>query len=440
MSTLVRKPRSAARFAGAARRLAVRALDVLRAASWVTGDRLRLWGGVLAVASVTLLAIHVAHHTAIGVTSIDGDPLADDFINYFAGARLAASGQAPLVYDQDRFHAFEQSITGPVVGKSRDPWIAVRIYSYPPTALLLSLPLALFSFVPALIVWVAAGVGVCFALLRRLVGWRAAALAAVGVPAAFFNLQSGQNGYFTAALLAGGLMLLDQRPVVAGICFGCLAYKPQIAVLLPFALAADARWRTIVAAAFTVAVLGLASLALFGTATWDGFIERMAVQRYLLEYDRILWDRMLSVFAAAREFGAPNVVAYAAQSVSTVLALTATIVVWRAPAPIEVKFATPAVATFLATPYALDYDAVVLIFAAAWLGREGLRTGFLPWERIAILALLIVTLPTVLATRSWGVSIGPVVLWPVLLLLVRRGIANPAEIGAIAAPGAAVAD
>src|SRR5436305_707287 len=78
---------------------------------------------------------------------------------------------------------------------------------------------------------------------------RAAAIAVIGTPAAFFNVYGGQNAYFTAALLAGGLLVLDRRPVIGGICFGCLAYKPHMAMLVPFALAASGRWRSFAAAA-----------------------------------------------------------------------------------------------------------------------------------------------------------------------------------------------
>jgi uncharacterized membrane protein len=78
------------------------------------------------------------------------------------------------------------------------------------------------------------------------------------------------------------------------------------------------------------------------------------------------------------------------------------------------------VATFLATPYAWDYDAVILIFAAAWLGREGMRSFFLPWERIAIVALLVSPLVTMVTAKLADLQLGPVVLWLVLILLVRR--------------------
>ena len=91
------------------------------------------------------------------------------------------------------------------------------------------------------------------------------------------------------------------------------------------------------------------------------------------------------------------------------------------------------VATFLATPYAWDYDCVVLVFAAAWLGRQGLKTGFLPWERIALVGLLVLPALTLAVSVSAGVQLGPVMLWLVFFVLIRRAVGNPAALGAAAA-------
>jgi hypothetical protein len=55
--------------------------------------------------------------------------------------------------------------------------------------------------------------------LSRLIGWRMAALATIGAPAAFLNVLTGQNGYFTAVLLGTGLLVLERRPTLAGILF-----------------------------------------------------------------------------------------------------------------------------------------------------------------------------------------------------------------------------
>jgi hypothetical protein len=396
-----------------------RAVDAtLREACWITYRRLMFVGCLLAVLSLFLAFNAVRFFTTQGVASAGGMPLAGDFLNFYAGAKAAASGQARLVYDHAWFLALQHGVVGP----SR---FLLGIYSYPPTALLLTLPLAPFSYLTALGLWMALGAGLCGAALQRLVGWRAAALALIGAPAAMLELFAGQTGYFTAALLGGGLTILERRPLAAGICFGCLAYKPQMALLLPFALVAGGSWRTLAAAAATLLVIVVVSVLLFGAETWAGFLGQMSVQSHLLESDIGFWRRMPTVFVAARQLSGSAAVADAVQLFSATAALAAIVVVWRLPRPTEVKAAMLVVATFLATPYAYDYEEVVLIFAAAWLGREGRRTGsFLPWERISVLALLVLPAATFVNWFS-GVPLGPVVLWLVLLVLIRRAVASP---------------
>jgi hypothetical protein len=63
-------------------------------------------------------------------------------------------------------------------------------------------------------------------------------LAAASLPAVFINIAHGHNGFLTAALFGGGLLLLERREMLAGILFGLLCYKPQFGVLIPLALAA----------------------------------------------------------------------------------------------------------------------------------------------------------------------------------------------------------
>jgi arabinofuranan 3-O-arabinosyltransferase len=394
------------------------ALDLLREAPWVTRSSLMLWGLGLSAGSLTILAMYVVTHTAVGLTNGKGDVLGNDFVAFWSAVRLAVSGRAPLVYDPAWFQAFENAVTGSSAN--------FRPYVYPPSALLLSLPLAPFSFLQGLVAWQLLAVGICAAVLQRLVGWRAAALAAIGAPAAFIDLLSWQNGHFTAALLGGGLIALERRPVLAGICFGTLAYKPQMALLVPVALAAGGRWRSFAAAALTTLLLALASLVLFGAASWSGFFALLDLRSRLLGFESGDWHRMLTVFVAARTVGAPTAAAYAAQLTSALAAAAVLVVGWRSPGSHGTKAAMLPLATFLATPYAWDYDTVVLIFAAAWLGREGLRTGFLAWERLAVVGVLALPLLTLAVVEATGVPLGPAILWLLLLLLLRRARANPA--------------
>jgi hypothetical protein len=401
-----------------------RLIDILRLGRWIDRPRLLLWGVGLAIAAAVVLGRAVLFHTANGLTAADGAQLGGDFINYYAGAKAAASGQAALVYDHDWFHALEQTVTGPAM---------LRMYAYPPVTMLLSLPLCWLDFVPALVLWVALGIGGCVAVLQRLVGWRMAAVAAIGAPSAFFNLYYGQNGYFTAILLGGGLMILERRPVLAGICFGCLAYKPHLALLVPFALAAGAYWRAFAAAAFTASLLLLASVAAFGMDSWAAFLGHMAVERQLIVSEYGFWPFMPTVFAAARLAGASLALTSALQLLSSGLALAVVVLSWRAPGPHEIKAAIVSVATFLALPYAWDYDTIILVFAAAWLGREGMRSGFLPWERLTLVLLLIWPVVAIASAQLAGFLPAPALLWAALLVLARRALAGQATRRPIAA-------
>ena len=88
------------------------------------------------------------------------------------------------------------------------------------------------------------------------------------MPALFINAVGGQNGAMTAALLGGGLMLVDRRPIIAGILFGMMIYKPHLAVMLPFALLAGRRWLVAFVTGATAALLVVISVAVYGVDAW----------------------------------------------------------------------------------------------------------------------------------------------------------------------------
>ncbi|HUC71910.1 MAG TPA: glycosyltransferase family 87 protein, partial [Stellaceae bacterium] len=127
-----------------------------------------------------------------------------------------------------------------------------------------------------------------------------AALATVGTPAAFWDLFSRQNGYFTAVLLLWGLRFVERRPISAGMLLGTLCFKPQLGVLVPVALAAGGYWRAFASATVSVALLLTASVIVLGPDTWISFFHRLDLQRQLIEVARLSWTRMPTVFAMMR--------------------------------------------------------------------------------------------------------------------------------------------
>jgi arabinofuranan 3-O-arabinosyltransferase len=148
-----------------------------------------------------------------------------------------------------------------------------------------------------------------------------ALLLSLATPALFINAISGQNGAWSAALLGGGLCLLERQPVVAGILFGMFVYKPHLGLLIPVALIAGRQWRVLIAAGTTAFVLVATSVLLFGIDMWADFFHSISVQRqaYLERGDGV-WHRMISVFVFARRLGLDLSVAYGMQIASAVIA------------------------------------------------------------------------------------------------------------------------
>ena len=154
---------------------------------------------------------------------------------------------------------------------------------------------------------------------------------------------------------------------------GCLAYKPQFGVLIPVALLAGGRWSTIAAAAATVAALVAVSFATLGGGVWHAFADSMNfTQTVVLEQGGTGWEKIQSMFSAARMWGAGVPLAYAAQIALALMLAACLAWLWRSDAAFELKASALASGSLLATPYVLDYDLVVLAVAIAYLARHGL--------------------------------------------------------------------
>src|SRR5262249_33550959 len=158
----------------------------------------------------------------------------------WTAASLALAGQPAAGYDTTLLHSAELTTIGAPVG--------LITWHYPPSFLMLVLPLARLPYLAAAALWVVATF-VAFALmLRRIAPHPLSGLAALISPATAQSLISGQTGALWAALIAGGLLILGRRPTLSGLCWGLLAYKPQVAAAAFAALAFGRCWRALATA------------------------------------------------------------------------------------------------------------------------------------------------------------------------------------------------
>jgi hypothetical protein len=248
-------------------------------------------------------------------------------------------------------------------------------------------------------------------------------LLSLATPALFVSACGGQNGAMTAALLGGGLMLVDRRPVVAGILLGLMVYKPHLAVLLPFALLAGRRWLVVLVTGATAIGLAALSVAVYGTDAWLHYQHNVAVLRQvILEDGAGVSHRMVSVFVFARHFGADVTAAYVWQAVGAVIAAIFVARSWWRQDPAYIRNAMVIVGTCLATPYLQDYDLVMGAFVVVWLLMAEAHSR-LPaqWFRAAMAMMLLLPLINAPLAKFIGPSVGPLFFLPVFALLIHVG-------------------
>jgi alpha-1,2-mannosyltransferase len=391
--------------------------DFFRNAPWLNRRRLIVYPKLfLAVYVVSAVAWLMSSN---GLVDPYGHAIGADFIDPWAASWLTLHGTPYAVYDIARLWSVErQAVANPAVGFAG--------FHYPPIYLLVLIPLALLPYVWSLIIWTVAGFAGYLAVMWAIDSERDALWLAVAFPGALVNLTNGQNGFLTLALLGAALLTLQSRPILAGVLFGLMSYKPQYGILVPIFLVASsstkidyARWRTIAAAALTLVLFVAGSLAIFGVQTWRAFFASINFTRHVvLEQGGSGFQKLQSTFAAARLLGLGLHTAYGLQFAVSLIAMSVLLWVCRRTSKPELQAATLATGVLLATPYVMDYDLVVLALPIAWLALEGRRAGFLPWEKSL---LVFVWLLPLFARSLAGHAMIPIAPLAMLLLLADIG-------------------
>lgn len=405
--------------------------EVLSQARWLNEERVLNYSRMLCFGYAVAVAVWIA--LSPGFVQPNGKPLGTDFMNVWAAGKLALSGDPAGVYDYARHYAVQRYAL---------PWHANQSipyfgWHYPPIFLLIAVPLAFLPYGTALAVWMLLTLPLYLVVIHAIVPRRHWLLLAMAFPGVFVNLGHGQNGFLTTALLGGGLMLLEKRPVLAGILLGLLCYKPQFGILAPLALAVGGYWRTFASAAVTALCVVAIACTVFGIETWQAFYSSLDLtRRYVLEQGATGWEKIQSAFSAVRMLGFGIAAAYAVQGLVFVLAATAVIYVWRRPVGLGIKGAALATASLLATPYVLDYDLMLLALSIAWMIADASKTGFLPWEKIGLAAAFLLPLVSRLIGSS-GIPLGPLVMLFLLGLIVHRAYCSEpsARLAATVEPG-----
>lgn len=336
-----------------------------------------------------------------------------DFVNVWAAGQLVLQGNPAAAYDWPTHKAMEVAALG-------HPFEGYFGWHYPPTFLPVAALLAKMSYVPAQIIFLLSTFCAYLFCLLGIIGERAGYFLAAAFPAVLANFIAGQNGFLSAALLGGALLMLVERPILAGVLLGLLSYKPHLGLLFPIVLAASGHWRVFITAGIVATLMAIASWGAFGTETWAAFFANIGhTSQAFLSDGWADFAKLQTAFGLLRMLGGSESLAWTVQAVLALITIAAVTALWRSRADYEIKAAALGVGAMLATPYLYTYDLVVLAVPLAFLWRRGRARGFLNHELagIALACLLVLIFPFVKA------PVGFAAVLLVAALIARRALA-----------------
>jgi Glycosyltransferase family 87 len=258
-------------------------------------------------------------------------------------------------------------------------------------------PLGVLSFGSAYVAWDVFTFSIYF-LVSYYRRWRRSAiLVTIFTPAALLNFNTGETGFLSAALILGGFRFVANRPILSGVAFGLASFKPQLGILIPIALISARAWRPLAAAGATVAALVAVSSLVFGWSIWPIWLGKLLAHA---EWAAEVPNRLKPTITANLTFlgvdpAIPRMVQIAA-------AVVVAIIVWFCFRRGVILLATAAllVGTFLATPYALYYDLVILTNVVLMVILHKDQTNRSLTLPEAIILLLSLFLPTIMM-NTW---------------------------------------
>lgn len=390
--------------------------------AWRPGERKTVYLGA-AVLGVALFFLIVCASSTYddyrGQTAAHPAPFGD-FFALWSYAEVLAKFPATELYRSEALYQHQ------VAWGMNPAWW--NPFPYPPLFMPLARRFDLLPYTASYVAWAGGSLAlllwVVFATCSRSV-WGLVAL--VLAPATTMTIAGGQSGMLAAALMILSLRLAWSRPVWAGLALGVLACKPQLAVLLPIALAASGAWVTLLSAAATALGLGVLASLLYGWEVWPAWLAMLPAYSAKFVTETTLLRHQPTLVATLHALGCPTDIATGAQLAAMVLVA---VTVWRLCRRMrgDVPAAAVIVGTFVATPHALIYDMPVVTVALLLFIQHRLRRGeaFTTAEVTLISAVALLPVYMTLAAKAAWVPVAWLCLALTFAMLARAAFRDVA--------------
>jgi hypothetical protein len=314
--------------------------------------------------------------TAPGLFDRAGNIKGTDFLHFYTRGSLALVDRGADLYNM---HAQGAMVAQRVPAAAGILYLAL----YPPQVSLFFAPFAMVSYLSALAAWLSLSSVIylicCYAILSTCENLRShrftVIILALAFPAFWHLIAWGQTSAmalacFTAAYFA----LRAQRELLAGLAFGCLIFKPQLALAAAIVFVFTFHWKIIFGAIVSAAAQLLAASIHYGVGPlreWGRILLSIPKRLPLLE-PRLYQTHSLRTFWIMLVPWAS--VSFTLYLVTAILISAVTVICWRSHIPLPLRFSALLLATVLLSPHVTVYDLIILapvfLLISNWLLRE----------------------------------------------------------------------
>lgn len=393
------------------RKLFGKALSSVREAAWLDVSFIKICGGIsLFLLSCIFCGAFVFYSCDFLTQEIVRYPFGD-YHMFWAAGKLAMADRVSEIYHVGGLY--------PMLENTKDN---LAEFLYTPVSLFLYAPLAALPYLSSHALF--AGIGICALAAVSYKAFSYQSLWFLAVPFFWINLLDGQNGFFIASFMIGGVLLLDKHPVKAGICWSFLLFKPHFMLLLPVYLWARQEKKALLSFLVSFLSLVLCAAFVFGGEIWHDFLEMNAHFRDILP-ERVVHPRLsyrlASAFTFLKQIGVPTLYAILLHGAIFAALLAWLYPIWKKKGDTLMGISSFIMAALLLPPNLFVYDLVVLLFPMGWLFKEALKSGFFPWEKMCLIALWALVFLMVTVFHAMNVSPACFFLLLFAYFVVQRG-------------------
>jgi alpha-1,2-mannosyltransferase len=376
----------------------------------------------LAFYSIIFFLIYVVLISFTAITQINSSekvssPIGIDYMMLYTSGKTAIEGKTTDIYDVPKQQAIIEEMLGTEMPKDVQ-WF------YPPTFLLAIVSLfSALPFYPSLIIWlVCTLIFTIFSAYMLVPKYKVLALLTLGFPAVFFNFRWGQNSFLSTSLLGLGIAFMQSNPVLAGLMFGLMTYKPQLACFPFIILLVTKEWRVLRWSAFFSLLTVLVSIFILGTNVWFVFLNHFFNKTPALL--TTIWIKTAGIqptlYTTLRLFGINGIfLKFLIILVGTTVTLVI-MMIWRTANSLALRGSAMVLGIFTFMPYFIQYDLMLLSIPFILLTYDFIENGCNQYEIVVLAALWLMPMFNIIIVNLTHFQISPFTAIVTLILILNR--------------------